>query len=56
MEESEKVKLINSILKTSMSYWKKQKEENDIESMQKFYNGAVASLDALYEKIQKILN
>ena len=50
-----KLEFIKMSLEHDLEYWKNQKEENDMESMQGFYNGAVASLEAFYQKIKLVL-
>lgn len=51
----DKLEFIKKSLEYDLGYWKNQKEENDMESMQGYYNGAVASLEAFYQKIKLVL-
>ncbi len=49
-----KLEFIKKSLEHDLDYWKKQKEENDMESMRGYYNGTVASLEAFYQKIKLV--
>ena len=50
----DKLEFIKMSLEHDLGYWKNQKEENDMESMQGYYNGTVASLEAFYQKIKLV--
>lgn len=51
-----KLKRIQEAIKQDQIYWEHRKEENTEKMFDLLYDGAILSLDALYKKVNFIIN
>ena len=51
-----KLKRIQEAIKQEQNYWEHRKEENTEKMLDLLYDGAILSLEALYKKVNFIIN